>query len=191
MKKLIVFMHTSLDGFVAGPKGEMDWIHVDPEMFELAGKQTDEADMALYGRVTYEMMQAYWPTAGEQPNASKHDIEHSHWYNQVQKLVISKTLSEAGLKNTRVIRENINDEISKIKQGEGKDIVVFGSPSICHILMKHDLIDEYRLFINPILLGEGIPMFKDIEQRQQLTLVSDMIFKSGVACLHYSNAKKS
>jgi dihydrofolate reductase len=186
MKKLIVFMHTSLDGFVAGPNGEMDWIRVDPEMFEYASKQTNEADTALYGRVTYDMMQGYWPTAGEQPNASKHDIEHSKWYNQVHKLVISKTLNEAGLNNTRVIGENIHDEISKIKDGDGKNIIVFGSPSVCHILTKYQLVDEYWLFINPVLLGQGIPMFKDISERQTLTLASHTIFKSGVACLHYN-----
>jgi dihydrofolate reductase len=74
MRKVILFMHTTLDGFVAGPNGEMDWINVDDEMFDFAGKQTNQADTALYGRVTFEMMNGYWPTAGEQPNASKHDI---------------------------------------------------------------------------------------------------------------------
>jgi dihydrofolate reductase len=185
MKKLIVFMHTSLDGFVAGPKGEMDWIHVDTEMFEYAGRQTDEADTALYGKVTYGMMEAYWPTAGEQPNASQHDIQHSSWYNQVQKVVISTTMNEEGLKNTRVIGKDIPAELSRLKEGEGKNIIVFGSPSVCHILMQHKLVDQYWLFVNPILLGRGIPMFKDIGERQTLKLASHNIFQSGVACLHY------
>ena len=85
-------MHVSLDGFVAGPKGEMDWIKLDDEMFDLVGGFTNEADTALYGRVTWEMMDNYWPTAANKPNATKHDIEHSQWYNKVDKLVLSKTM---------------------------------------------------------------------------------------------------
>src|SRR6188768_1113285 len=103
MKNLIFFMHTSLDGFVAGLNGELDWIKVDDEIFDFVATMTDQADTALYGRVTYEMMQSYWPTAGEQPNATKHDKEHSAWYNKVSKVVLSKTLSEEGLDNTKVI----------------------------------------------------------------------------------------
>ena len=97
MRKLIFFMHASLDGFVAGPNGEMNWIQVNEPMFDFVATMTDQADTALYGRVTYEMMQSYWPNAGDQPNASKHDKEHSQWYNQVAKVVLSTTLEEAGL----------------------------------------------------------------------------------------------
>src|ERR671933_369653 len=89
MRKLVLFMHTSLDNFVAGPNGEMDWITVDEEIFEYAGKRTSEADTALYGRVTYQMMESYWPTAADQPGASKHDIQHSAWYKSVEKVVVS------------------------------------------------------------------------------------------------------
>ena len=80
MRKLVVFMHITLDGFVAGPKGEMDWINIDDEIFEYAGKQTDSADTALYGKNTFLMMNGYWPSAASQPNASKHDVQHSNWY---------------------------------------------------------------------------------------------------------------
>src|SRR5689334_21295359 len=103
MRKLISSMHISLDGFVGGPNGEMDWIHVDADLFDFVGKMTDNADAALYGRKTYEMMEGYWPTAGDQPNASKHDIEHSTWYNKVQKIVISNTLAGKSLKNVTVL----------------------------------------------------------------------------------------
>src|SRR3979409_1602991 len=92
MRKLVLFMHTSLDGFVAGPNGEMDWIKVDDEMFEYVGKRTNGADTALYGRVTYQMMEGDWPTAADRPNATKHDIEHSRWYNKVAKIVLSRTM---------------------------------------------------------------------------------------------------
>ena len=185
MRKLILFLHTSLDGFVAGPKGEMDWINVDENMFAYAGKQTDEADTALYGRVTYQMMESYWPTAGDKPNASKHDREHSAWYNKVEKVVVSKTMQKTILPNTKIISENISREIITLKSATGKNILMFGSPTVAHSLMSENLIDDYWLFVNPILLGEGIPLFKDIKERIKLKFVASDIFSSGVVCLHY------
>ena len=107
-------MHLSLDGFVAGPNGEMDWIKVDDEIFDHVGKRISEGDTALYGRVTYQLMESYWPTAANKPNASKHDIEHSAWYSKVHKLVLSKTMKEADLPNTTIISENLSDSINKI-----------------------------------------------------------------------------
>src|SRR6478752_4593165 len=107
MRKIISFMHISLDGFVAGSNGEMNWIKVDEEIFDHVGKRIDQSDTALYGRVTYDMMQSYWPTAGDEPDASKHDIEHSSWYNQAHKIVLSKTLKAADLVNTTIISNNL------------------------------------------------------------------------------------
>src|SRR6476646_9876372 len=115
MRKIISFMHISLDGFVAGPKGEMDWIKVDEEIFDHVGKRINESDTALYGRVTYDMMENYWPTAGDQPNASKHDIEHSNWYKNAHKVVLSKTMKNNDLKNTSIISNNLSENINKIK----------------------------------------------------------------------------
>jgi len=177
-------MHVSVDGFVGGPNGEMDWIHVDEDMFEYAGQQTDNADTALYGRKTFEMMQSYWPTAGDSPNASKHDIQHSQWYNNVEKLVVSRTMQN-DFKNVTVLRETIADEIVKRKKEQGKNIVIFGSPSAAHLLMHHNLIDDYWLFINPVILGEGIPLFKDVQERLKLKLVWNKVFASKVVGLHY------
>ena len=185
MRRLVLFMHTSLDGFVGGPNGEMDWIAVNDEMFEYAGQRTREADTALYGRVTYQMMESYWPTAGDQPTASKHDIEHSKWYNSVAKVVVSRTMSGAKPTNTRIVGEGVTAEIIKLKQAAGKDIVMFGSPTVAHALMAERLIDDYWLFINPVLLGEGIPLFKDIKARAALRLVASHVLSSGVVCLHY------
>ncbi len=190
MRKLVLFMHTSLDGFVAGPNGEMDWIKVDDEMFEYAGNRTNEADLALYGRVTYEMMESYWPTAGDQPNATKHDLEHSRWYNHVAKIIISKTLQGKKLTNTKIISENISTEISRLKKASGKEIVIFGSPTASHSLMQDNLIDDYWLFVNPILLCQGIPLFKGIRENINLTLVKTNVFASGVVCLHYERTQR-
>jgi len=178
-------MHTSLDGFVAGPKGEMDWINVDDEIFDFAGRRTNASDTALYGRVTYDMMQSYWPTAGNQPNASRHDIEHSEWYNKVAKVVISRSLQGKNLHNTTIIASELRTKITEIKKLNGKDILMFGSPGAAHSLMQLDLIDEYWQFVNPFLLGQGIPLFKNISQTQKLNLVSTHAFLCGVVCLNY------
>ena len=185
MRNLIFFMHTSLDGFVAGPKGEMNWIKVDEEMFDFVATMTDQADTALYGRVTYEMMQSYWPKAGEQPNASKHDKEHSAWYNKVSKIVLSKTISEKGLDNTVVISDQLADKINKIKKQDGKNILIFGSPRASQSLLNQGLIDEFWLFVNPIIVGQGMPLFKDITGTTKLKLVESKTFACGVIALHY------
>jgi dihydrofolate reductase len=185
MRKIVSFMHVSLDGFVAGPKGEMNWIHVDEEMFEYSFRQTELSDTGLYGRVTYQMMEAYWPTAGIKSDASKHDKEHSAWYNKVAKVIVSRTMKGENLPNTVIISENLREEILKIKEKPGKDIVIFGSPSTSHALMAEDLIDEFWLFVNPILLGKGIPLFKGIQEARNLKFLSSHIFVSGVVGLHY------
>jgi dihydrofolate reductase len=185
MRNLIFFMHTSLDGFVAGPNGEMNWIKVDDEMFDFVATMTDQADAALYGRVTYEMMQSYWPTAGDAPNASKHDKVHSAWYNNVSKVVLSKTLQEAGLHNTKVISDQLPDNINELKQQHGKNILIFGSPGASQSLLNEGLIDEFWLFVNPIILGQGMPLFKNITGTTKLKLAESKTFASGVIALHY------
>jgi len=185
LRKLVLFIHTSLDGFVAGPNGEMDWINVDEEIFDFAGQRTNEADTALYGRVTYQMMESYWPTAAQLPTATKHDVEHSRWYNRVTKVVLSKTMNEVSLTNTKIIDGNLAAEIVKLKQDAGKDILMFGSPTAAHSLMTEKLIDDYWLFVNPVLLGRGITLFNGIKEKSALKLVESNIFTSGVVCLHY------
>jgi dihydrofolate reductase len=185
MRNLIFFMHTSLDGFVAGLNGEMDWINLDDIMFDFIATMTDQADTALYGRVTYEMMQSYWPKAGEQLNATKHDKEHSNWYNTVSKVVLSKTIQETGLHNTKVIGDQLSDNINKLKQQDGKNILIFGSPRASQSLLNLGLIDEFWLFVNPIILGQGMPLFKDITGTIKLKLVESKTFACGVIALHY------
>jgi dihydrofolate reductase len=191
MRNLVLFMHTSLDGFVAGPNGEMDWINVDEEIFDYAEQRTQAADTALYGRVTYQMMEGYWPTAADQPNPTRHDIQHSKWYKNVAKVVLSRTMQGAKLANTQIISDHLVEQINQIKQGPGKEIVIFGSPSAAHSLMRAKLIDDFWLFVNPVLLGRGIPVFKDINDKTDLTLVKSHVFSSGVICLHYTLKRES
>ncbi|MRG47314.1 dihydrofolate reductase [Chitinophaga sp. SYP-B3965] len=186
MRKIISFMHISLDGYVAGPNGEMDWIKVDEEIFDHVGKRIGEGDTALYGRVTYQMMESYWPTAADKPTASQHDIEHSKWYKEVHKVVLSKTMEAEGLDNTTIISDNLSDSINEIRQQEGEDILLFGSPTATHSLMQLNLIDGYWLFVNPIILGQGIPLFAGIKDKIKLKLLTTRQFASGVTELNYT-----
>lgn len=183
MRKLISFMHISLDGFVAGVNGEMNWIKVDEEIFDHVGKRISQTDTALYGRVTYEMMQNYWPNAGGKPGASQHDINHSKWYNKAHKLVLSKTMKGAGLTNTTIISDDLSNKINEIKQGAGSEILVFGSPTATHALIQQNLIDGYWLFVNPIILGQGIPLFTGIQDKLKLSTTHQ--FLNGVTELNY------
>jgi len=185
MRKIISFMHISLDGFVAGPKGEMDWIKINDEIFDHVGKRINKGDTSLYGRVTYELMESYWPTAADKPNASKHDLEHSKWYSKVHKLVLSTTMKDAALANTTIISDNLSDRINEIKQKGVQDILLFGSPTATHSLMKLNLIDGYWLFVNPIILGQGIPLFTGVQEKIKLNLLNTHQFTCGVTELNY------
>ncbi|GAO41391.1 hypothetical protein FPE01S_01_04030 [Flavihumibacter petaseus NBRC 106054] len=178
-------MHISLDGFVAGPNGEMNWIKVDEELFDFVGKRISEGDTALYGRVTYQMMEGYWPGAGDKPNASKHDKDHSKWYGKVHKVVLSKTMKDTVLTNTTIISDDLAARINEIKQQPGNDILLFGSPSATHSLLRLNLIDGFWLFVNPIILGKGIPLFEGIQDTIKLKLVTTQQFTNGVTELNY------
>ncbi len=186
MGKLVSFMHISLDGFIARPGGEMDWIRIDEEMFAHARERTEHSDTALYGRKTYEIMDAYWPTAPDKPNANSHDIQHGTWYNQVNKVVVSKTMTRHSLDKTKVIGRDIPEGIADLKKQTTREIIMFGSPSLTGSLMQEDLIDDYWLLINPIILGEGISLFSMNRRELRLRLIENTRFSSGVICLHYS-----
>lgn len=185
MRKIVSFVHLSLDGFVASAQGGLDWVSITEELFDYVGQRIQQTDTALYGRVTYQMMEAYWPTAAARPNASKHDHEHSRWYKTARKIVLSKTLSETNHSNTKIIHSHLSEEINKLKQEVGSEVLVFGSPSATHALMAENLIDEYWIFLNPVLLGQGIPLFKNIKDRTKLKLIMSKAFASGVVCLQY------
>lgn len=189
MRKIISFMHISLDGFVAGPNGEMNWIKVDQEIFDYVGKRISKGSTAMYGRVTYEMMEGYWPTAADKPNATQHDIEHSKWYSKVHKVVLSKSMKGTVLPNTTIISDNLPERIKEIKQsqhGSSEEILLFGSPTATHSLIQLDLVDGYWLFVNPVVLGKGIPLFADIKEKIKLNLLNTRSFTCGVTELNYA-----
>lgn len=184
MKKLIISNHVTLDGFVAGPNGEMDMFKLPDGLFDFVGKLTESADSAMYGRKTFEMMDNYWPTAGDKPNAGKHEIEHSAWYNKVDKYVLSNSMKGKDRDKVYFLQGDLAKQVNSIKQQGGGNILLFGSPAAVHSLMADDLVDEFYLFINPVLLGQGIPMFKDIKSQKDLKLKSVIDFDP-VVCLRY------
>ncbi len=185
MGKLIISEHISINGFVGGPNGEMNWINVNDELFDYVGAITSNAGTALYGRKTFEMMDSYWPTAGSEPGASKHDKEHSDWYNKVGKIVLSNSMLGKDKDKMHFINENMLDTIRNAKQKS--NIVLFGSPSAVHTLFAHNLVDEIYLFVNPVLLGDGIPLFRGINEIQKWKLEESKNFSSSnVIVLRYS-----
>jgi dihydrofolate reductase len=185
MRKIVSSIIVSLDNFVANTAGDLSMFKVDEEFFNMSAALCDTADTALYGKGTFHIMQAYWPTAGANPTASAHDKQHSLWYNHVNKYVLSKTLKSADAPNATIIRDNVVEELKKLKQQEGKNIQVFGSPGVVRSLTQEGLIDEYWIFVYPVIIGNGIPLFKNIKQQIDLTLVSGKVLASGAAALHY------
>jgi dihydrofolate reductase len=135
------------------------------------------------------MMQSYWPTAGDRPNASKHDLEHSKWYNSVEKVVVSKSLQGKNLPRTTFIAGDLKSKVDELKNRKGTDILMFGSPGAAKSLMQVNIIDEYWLFVNPLLLGHGIPLFGTLKEPLKLKLIASHAFSSGVVCLNYERQK--
>jgi dihydrofolate reductase len=185
MAKVLVSNLVSLDGYIEGPNGEFDWPVVEEEFFRYAESMLQSADVLLFGRRTYKMMAAHWPT--EQAIADAPVIAGK--MNGLPKIVFSSTLKNADWQNTILIGENMEEEILKLKEKPGKDIVILGSGSIVSQLTQANLIDEYRIIINPVILGGGKPEFKGHINRKQLKLTDIKQFKSGVVILYYQPIK--
>ena len=185
MRKVILSNLVTLDGFFAGPNGELDWHIVDEEFNQYANDLLSKVDALLFGRVTYQLMADYWPAAATNPSTPKSDLEIADKMNNLPKIVFSKTLQEVKWNNSRLVKENIAEEISKMKQQPGKDMVIFGSGSIVSTFMQLGLIDEYRILVNPVVLGNGKPLFTGINDKQNLKLLKTRVFSSGVVILYY------
>jgi dihydrofolate reductase len=190
MRKVVSLMHVSLDGFVADPDGGLYWAIVDGEIQTYVENLLRTVDMALYGRTTYHMMEGYWPTVPANPESTKHEIDHAHWVENVSKVVFSRTLSEVTWNNTKLVKGNILEEVSRRKNEPGGDMMIFGSPGITQTFMQLGLIDEYRWNINPVILGSGIPLFKGGTEKLPLKLIEAKTFQSGVLGLCYQPDKK-
>lgn len=189
MGVISTFTHVSLDGFFAGPNGEIDWFHSiehDPEYDAYTHEQaTARASTLLFGRTTYDMMKSFWPT----PEADKTDAEMAKVMRNSPKVVVSKTLKSDGdepnWKNVTVIHDLDRDEIVKRKQQT--DITVLGSGTIVQQLSNLGLIDEYRLIVVPLILGAGKYLFKDVQKRA-LKLREARQFRNGIAVLRYRSS---
>ncbi|MFZ0613585.1 MAG: dihydrofolate reductase family protein [Desulfobacterales bacterium] len=184
MRRLIMWNMVTLDGFFEGRKSwEIDW-HEDvwgDELEQFSLEQSESADMLLFGRVTYEGMAAYWsPATGE----------IADFMNGVPKVVFSRTLEKAEWRNTRLVKRNAAEEVAKLKNQPGKNLFIFGSAELSATLMRRNLIDEYRLGINPVILGGGNPLFKAQPDRMKLKLLEARPLTSGCVILRYQPAGK-
>jgi dihydrofolate reductase len=159
MRDINLIAQTSLDGFVAGPKGEFDHFTGGEETLEFVCGLTDSADAAMFGRVSYELLEPYWPTAGSKPGATKNVIKYSNWYNSASKIVLSGSLRKDDLKNVTIISDHLLPEITKIKKQNGKDILIF---------------------------GDGIPLFRTRDHVIRFTLSSSRQLPNGVLCNKYA-----
>jgi dihydrofolate reductase len=179
MRKLYMFNMVSLDGFFEGPDHDITWHNVDMEFNEYAIAQLKLTDLLLFGRLTYELMASYWPTEA----ALKDDPVVADLMNSIPKIVFSRTLKTAEWTNTKLINENLLKEVLKLKNEYGKEIAIFGSADLADTFIHHGLIDEFRIIVNPVVLGAGTPLFKN--SRINLKLLKTEVFKSGNVLLYY------
>jgi dihydrofolate reductase len=185
MRNVISLAHISLDGFLAGPKGDMDFIVFNDELADHTYPLIKTVDTAVYGRVTYQLMEGYWPTAGDAPDVSEHTKSHARWYNGISKIVASRTLGPSKNEKVCVIADGIVDVLAAEKRKPGGDIMIFGSPTLTRTLVAANLVDEWRLTLQPVILGGGLSLFPEVEKRTQLELCSSKTFRTGVIAAHY------
>jgi len=188
MRKIISLIHLSLDGFAAGPNDELDWISYDGELEQYAHSMHAITDAVIWGRRTYQGMASYWLTVPGNPDSTPQELEHAQFLNDVTKIVVSRTLDRIDwgtAQNTVLIKDNVAEEINKIKQQPGKDIWFLGSIALAQTFMQLGLIDEYRININPVVLGSGKPLFAGVTRNIPLKLLESKTFKSGVVALRY------
>lgn len=186
MRALNVIVQTSLDGFVADKSGGFDHFIGGEENLEFVCSIIDEADTTLLGRISYELLDSAWPTAASKPNATKNMIKYSNWYNAVSKIVLSRTLIAGKEENVIVINNNLLSEINQLKEQEGKNILVFGSPTVVHTLLELNLINNIWLIVHPVIFGEGIPLFRDGKKVANFELLYSKQLSNGTLCNKYA-----
>ena len=182
MRKLIYSMGVSLDGFIAGPDGEIDWGAPGEELHRFHNQQTRELGAHLLGRRLYEEM-LYWETADENPSAAEHELEFARIWTNLPKIVFSNTLEKVE-GNARLARDGVAEEVAELKEQPGKDLAV-GGAGLASTLIELGLIDEYRLFVSPVVLGGGTPYFPALQERIDLELVETRTFGSRVVYVRY------
>ena len=184
MGKLIYLMNVSLDGYVETPDHSLDWAIVDDELHKWFNDQTREVDASLYGRRLYEVMAAYWPTGESDPQATETTREFARLWNAMPKIVFSKSLESVDF-NSRLVTGDVGEELAKLKAEFDGDLDV-GGPTLAAQFIKRGLVDEYRLVIHPVVLGEGTPYFPRLDRPIGLKLIETRVFGSGVVYQGYA-----
>jgi dihydrofolate reductase len=183
MRKIILTMSVSLDGFIEGPNRELDWHMVDDELHRHFNEQLGAMGAFLSGRVTYELMAGFWPRADSDPSSSGPMVEFARIWRDMPKIVFSRTLERADW-NTTVVRDVVPEQVMELKAQPGGDLVL-GGADIAAAFMRHDLIDEYRLYVHPVVIGRGKPLFPASDTRLDLQLAETRTFGNGVVLLRY------
>ena len=188
MRKLIVSNLVTVDGFFEGPNQELDWFITNEEFFDYVRTLLDSVSTILFGRITYQQLAGYWPTSA----AEGQDPTITHKMNSLSKIVFSKTLSSVEWNNSILIKENITEEIRNLKgsiRPWEKDMVIIGSGTIVSAFAEAEMIDEYRIILNPVLIGGGNLLFKNLSTKQNLELIRTKTFSNGVIILYYHPKK--
>jgi dihydrofolate reductase len=185
MRKVIYSMTVSLDGFIAGPKGEIDWSAPDEELHRFHNQRVRGLGAQLCGRRLYEEM-LYWETADQNPSAAEYELEFARIWQGLPKIVFSKTLEKVE-GNARLVKDGVAEEVARLKEQPGKDLSV-GGAGLASTFIKLGLVDEYQLFVSPVVLGGGTPYFPTLEERINLELVDTKTFGSRVVHVHYRSS---
>ena len=186
LSKIQYAFNVSLDGFIEDTQGSLDWSNPDEELHRHFNELEEATDISLYGRRLYETMAAFWPTAGQDPTLPEYILEYARIWNATPKVVFSKTLAEVG-SNSRLVRDDLAGEVRRLKAQPGKTLSV-GGAGLAASLMALDLIDGYSLYIHPVILGGGKPMFPALREKIDLQLVETHTFTTGVVLLRYELA---
>ena len=181
MGKVIAFNFVTLNGFFKGPGEDISWHRHGAEENEWGAEMLASGGTLLFGRVTYEMMAGYWSS----PEAIKSDPSVAEGMNKADKVVFSRTLKKAEWSNTRLVKDNIGEEVKKMKQMPGKGMALLGSGSIVTQFADQGLIDEFQIMVDPVVLGDGTPLLKGINRKLDLKLTGTKAFQSGVVLLSY------
>jgi dihydrofolate reductase len=185
-RKLMLVMHTSIDGYVAGPDGELDWFENASEHLDFLNTLMVKADSAMFGRKTYELFQQHWPGVKMDTAATASQASFADWYARAGKIVLSNSIKSLDTENSVLIAsDQIAQQIQQIKSQQGKDIILFGSPTTAQTLGDLKLIDEYMIFINPVFFRNGIPLFSTAGERTNLQLIDTHTISNGEVALHY------
>jgi dihydrofolate reductase len=186
MSKLTAFNFITLNGFFKGPGEDTGWHRHGGEEAKFSEQSLERDNILLFGRKTYEMMVAFWPT----PMAKESFPQVAEGMNKAEKFVFSRTMNTAEWNNTRVLSRNIIEETKRLKDTGKKDMTILGSGSIVTQFADEGLIDEYEIMLDPVVIGHGTPMFKDITNKLELRLTETKVFKSGIVLLCYQPARR-